>query len=84
MPGMDGIAARSALRELATSHVTVPTTFQADEYVMNAIRAGADGSPVERHRTHGDRQRSALRGCRRTDALSVGHPHFTLTPARTK
>jgi DNA-binding NarL/FixJ family response regulator len=44
MPGMDGIAATSALRRLATPpHVIVLTTFQADDHVMAAIRAGADG-----------------------------------------
>ena len=44
MPGMDGIAATSALRRLPTPpHVIVLTTFQADEHVMSALRAGADG-----------------------------------------
>ena len=44
MPMMDGIAATSALRRLATPpHVIVLTTFQADEHVMSALRAGADG-----------------------------------------
>src|SRR5690349_14561422 len=44
MPGMDGIAATSALRRLADPpHVIVLTTFQADEQVMSALRAGADG-----------------------------------------
>jgi DNA-binding NarL/FixJ family response regulator len=44
MPGMDGIAATSALRRLATPpHVIVLTTFQADEHVISALRAGADG-----------------------------------------
>ncbi|MDQ2679012.1 MAG: response regulator transcription factor [Actinomycetota bacterium] len=44
MPGMDGIAATSALRHLpAPPHVIVLTTFQADEHVLSALRAGADG-----------------------------------------
>jgi DNA-binding NarL/FixJ family response regulator len=44
MPGMDGITATSALRRLPTPpHVIVLTTFQADEHVMSALRAGADG-----------------------------------------
>lgn len=44
MPDMDGIAATSALRRLATPpHIIVLTTFQADEHVMSALRAGADG-----------------------------------------
>lgn len=44
MPGMDGIAATSALRRIeAPPHVIVLTTFQADEQVLSALRAGADG-----------------------------------------
>jgi DNA-binding NarL/FixJ family response regulator len=44
MPGMDGIAATAALRRLAAPpQVIVPTTFQADEQVMSALRAGAGG-----------------------------------------
>ena len=44
MPGVDGIAATSALRRLPDPpHVIVLTTFQADEHVLSAVRAGADG-----------------------------------------
>ncbi len=44
MPEMDGIAATTALRRLDTPpHVIVLTTFQADEQVISALRAGADG-----------------------------------------
>lgn len=44
MPGMDGITATSALRRLTNPpQVIVLTTFQADEHVMSALRAGADG-----------------------------------------
>ena len=44
MPGMDGISATSALRRTAAPpHVIVLTTFQADEHVLGALRAGADG-----------------------------------------
>jgi DNA-binding NarL/FixJ family response regulator len=44
MPGMNGIAATAALRKLPIPpHVIVLTTFQADEQVMSALRAGADG-----------------------------------------
>ncbi len=44
MPEMDGIAATAALRRLDTPpHVIVLTTFQADEQVISALRAGADG-----------------------------------------
>lgn len=44
MPGIDGIAATSAVRSLTDPpHVIVLTTFQADEHVIGALRAGADG-----------------------------------------
>ncbi len=44
MPVVDGIAATTAVRRLADPpHVIVLTTFQADEHVMSALRAGADG-----------------------------------------
>lgn len=44
MPEMDGIAATAALRRLLPPpHVIVLTTFQADEQVLSALRAGADG-----------------------------------------
>jgi DNA-binding NarL/FixJ family response regulator len=44
MPLMDGITATAALRRLdAPPQVIVLTTFQADEQVMSALRAGASG-----------------------------------------
>ena len=44
MPVMDGITATAALRRLANPpHVIVLTTFQADEHVLRALQAGADG-----------------------------------------
>src|SRR5687768_1195965 len=48
MPRMDGITATAALRRLATPpHVIVLTTFQADEQVVAALRAGASGFLVK-------------------------------------
>ena len=44
MPQMDGITATAALRQLDNPpEVIVLTTFQADEQVMSALRAGAAG-----------------------------------------
>lgn len=44
MPVMDGIAATAELRRFPDPpHVIVLTTFQADEHVLRALRAGADG-----------------------------------------
>lgn len=44
MPRVDGIAATHSLRALpAPPRVIVLTTFHLDDYVMRALRAGADG-----------------------------------------
>jgi DNA-binding NarL/FixJ family response regulator len=48
MAEMDGITATAALRRLASPpQVIVLTTFQADEQVMSALRAGASGFLVK-------------------------------------
>jgi DNA-binding NarL/FixJ family response regulator len=48
MAEMDGITATTALRRLAAPpQVIVLTTFQADEQVMSALRAGASGFLVK-------------------------------------
>ena len=44
MPRLDGIAATARLRAMPTPpEVLVLTTFQADAYVLDALRAGASG-----------------------------------------
>ncbi|MFD9740969.1 response regulator [Umezawaea sp. NPDC059074] len=43
MPGMDGIAATKELVDDGVCHVLVLTTFDMDEYVHGALRAGAAG-----------------------------------------
>jgi DNA-binding NarL/FixJ family response regulator len=44
MPGMDGLAATELLRARDDApEVIVLTTFEADEYVLRALRAGAGG-----------------------------------------
>jgi DNA-binding NarL/FixJ family response regulator len=48
MPRVDGITATAAVRELdAAPEVIVLTTFQADEHVVAALRAGASGFLVK-------------------------------------
>ena len=48
MAEMDGIAATTALRQLNPApQVIVLTTFQADEHVVGALRAGASGFLVK-------------------------------------
>ena len=43
MPGTDGIAATAAIADEQLSSVLVLTTFDIDEYVFGALRAGAAG-----------------------------------------
>ncbi|MFE9835564.1 response regulator [Streptomyces sp. NPDC005551] len=46
MPGTDGLTATTAIcadPELATTRVLILTTFEIDEYVAQALRAGASG-----------------------------------------
>ena len=43
MPGTDGIAACAALTEASDVRVIILTTFDLDEYVVAAIKAGASG-----------------------------------------
>ena len=43
MPVMDGVEATRRIIESGTSKVLVLTTFDADEHVVDAIRAGASG-----------------------------------------
>ncbi len=48
MPQMDGVTATAALRRLdASPQVIVLTTYQADEHVVAALRAGASGFLVK-------------------------------------
>ena len=43
MPGMDGIAATEQIVAATETRVLVLTTFNLDEYVLQALRAGASG-----------------------------------------
>jgi DNA-binding NarL/FixJ family response regulator len=50
MPGLDGLAATTqiaAAPELADVRVLILTTFETDEYVFEALRAGASGFVVK-------------------------------------
>jgi DNA-binding NarL/FixJ family response regulator len=48
MPGMDGLTAIKHIRELSEPPpIVVLTTFDADEYVLRALRAGAAGFLVK-------------------------------------
>ncbi|GAA1301952.1 DNA-binding response regulator [Planotetraspora silvatica] len=77
MPGMDGLAATRAITsdgELSSVKVLVLTTFEIDEYVFAALRAGASGflgKSVEAGELH-----DAIRLIARGDSL--------LSPVATK
>lgn len=43
MPGLDGIAATKAIVEAGLAQVLILTTFDIDEYIFGALRAGAAG-----------------------------------------
>jgi len=43
MPGMDGLAATAALAGSTAARIIILTTFDLDEYVVAAIKAGASG-----------------------------------------
>ena len=43
MPGTDGIAATAAICERTRARVLILTTYDLDEYVYDALRAGASG-----------------------------------------
>ncbi len=67
MPRMDGLAATRQLRELAGVEVIIVTTFDLDEYVLDALRAGAVGFLVKD--TQPERIIDAARAVARGDAL---------------
>jgi DNA-binding NarL/FixJ family response regulator len=75
MPGLDGIeATRQLLAELPDARVVILTTFDLDEYVIDAFRAGASGFLLKTSPPH--QLVAAIRTVREGDAL--------LTPASTR
>jgi DNA-binding NarL/FixJ family response regulator len=89
MPGLDGLAATRAIvadEALAAVRIVILTTFELDEYVFEALRAGASGFLVK-HTQPAELVR-AVRAVARGDALlSPGVTRrliaeFTARPAR--
>jgi DNA-binding NarL/FixJ family response regulator len=77
MPLLDGLAATTAIRAdpaLAGTRVLILTTFETDEYVARALRAGASGFVGKD--VSADGLLAAIR------AVAVGDP--TLSPAATR
>jgi DNA-binding NarL/FixJ family response regulator len=51
MPDLDGIAATRELARLApAAKILILTTFEQDDYIFSALRAGASGFPLKRTR----------------------------------
>ncbi len=48
MPVMDGLAATAAITATSDARVIILTTFELDEYVFEALRAGASGFLLKR------------------------------------
>ncbi|QSB06342.1 response regulator transcription factor [Natronoglycomyces albus] len=72
MPKVNGIAATRQILEGAGTHLTVPkilivTTFENDDYVYQALQAGADGFLLKR--TRADDLLAAIRLLARSDSL---------------
>ncbi len=75
MPRVDGLAATEALRRRPDApEVLVLTTFDADEYVLRALRAGASGFLLK------DTPPMEIRAAVR----KVAHGEATLSPAVTR
>jgi DNA-binding NarL/FixJ family response regulator len=74
MPVLDGLAATQALtRAGVRTHVLILTTYDADEYLYDAMRAGAAGFLLK------DVRRDQLAGAIRTVAHGEALLHPTLT-----
>jgi DNA-binding NarL/FixJ family response regulator len=67
MPRLDGLAATRQLHDLPGVEVIIVTTFDLDEYVVGALRAGAVGFLVKD--TQPERIIDAVRAVARGDAL---------------
>ena len=75
MPGMDGLAATELLRAQADApEVIILTTFEADDYVLRALRAGASGFLVK-----DTPPAEIVRGVR---AVAAGEPMLSPTVTR--
>ncbi len=82
MPGMDGLAATAELAATTDARIIILTTFDLDEYVVAAIKAGASGfllkdAPPEE--LLGAIRRVARRG-RRSRAVGDAPPDGTPAP----
>ena len=74
MPDLDGIAAtREVLAASPEVRVLILTTFEQDDYIFGALRAGASGFLLKRTRAGGADRRHPHGRRRRLAALALGH-----------
>ena len=75
MPRLDGLGATRELHARPSPpRVIVLTTFDADEHVVEALAAGADGFLLKDTPPAADRRRDPQGRRRRADALPLGDP----------
>ena len=76
MPGMDGIEATRRIPPARPRRrgCSVLTTFDLDEYVYDALRAGASGFLLKDVRPSSSSPRIRVVAARRGAARAVGHP----------
>src|SRR5205823_6348499 len=76
MPRVDGLQATPTIAEdpeLAATCVLILTTFETDEYIFEAVRAGASGLPDQGLRAGGPAERRPPRGTWRSIARAQCH-----------
>ena len=74
MPGVDGIEATAAITAEGSAKVLILTTFDRDDYLFDALRAGASGFLLKN--SDPDELVDAVR--------AVGHGHALLAPEVTR
>lgn len=57
MPQLDGIEATRRITSASNTRVVILTTFDLDEYIYDALRAGATGFPAQGFTARADGQR---------------------------
>jgi len=87
MPGTDGLEATRRIAadpELSGVRVIILTTFEEDEYVFEAIRAGASGFLIKGHRAGRPHERHPGGRPRRCPAVAERQPDTDLQHRRAR
>jgi DNA-binding NarL/FixJ family response regulator len=85
MPDLDGIAATRELTRVAPAvRVLILTTFEEDDYVFGAMRAGASGFLLKRTRPEELPRAACLRSCPIAGVHTVAAGDALLSPSVTR